>query len=1146
MTTDFVHLHTHSEYSLVDSLISIEDLISTAVEKKMRAIALTDHANFFAAIKFYQAAIKAGIKPILGADLWIENLKDVKKPFRLTLLCQNKIGYQNLIQLISKSYTEGQKFDRPLVQYTWLATHHEGLIALSGAQLGDIGQSLLQQQWHVAEERLECWKKIFPERFYIELIKTGNADETYYLSNALELAKHSQTPVVATNDVCFLQEEDFEAHETRICIQGGYTLNDPNRPNFYTAQQYFRDSETMESLFAEIPEALQNTIEIAKRCNLRLDLDNIYLPKFPVPNTLSAAEYLSEKSSGGLNARLKQAAIDPSKHTVYETRLQTELSVINKMGYAGYFLIVADFIGWAKANHIFVGPGRGSGAGSLVAFALGITNIDPLSYDLLFERFLNPERVSLPDFDIDFCMDNRDRVIEYVAKKYGHTNVSQIITFGTMAAKAVVRDVGRALGHPYGFVDKIAKLIPFELGITLSQALNQEEQLHRLYETDEEIKHLIDLAKKLEGLVKNAGKHAGGVVIAPSALTDFSPLYCEADEPHIVTQFDKDDIEKVGLIKFDFLGLRTLTIIDWTLQRIQKKSADSNSPPINIEMLPLDDEETFNTLRSCAITAVFQLESRGMKDLVKRLQPDSFEEIIALVALFRPGPLQSGMVDDFIDRKHGRAPIEYLHPSLESILKPTYGVILYQEQVMQIAQTLASYTLGEADLLRRAMGKKKPEEMAKQREKFVEGAKNNQIDETLANQIFYLMEKFAGYGFNKSHSAAYALLTYQTAWLKTHYPSEFMAAVLSSDMDKTDKVVRFHRECKEMKLTVLPPNINQSDYSFVANPQGEILFGLGAIKGVGFSAVENIIANRQKGPYRDLFDFCARVDLRKVNKRSIEALIQTGALDALGPHRAALLASLEKATLCAEQVNQKNKTGVLDIFHQAITPISLDLWVKTKAWSSEEQIAREKTLVGIYFTGHPLDAYQSDLKHLTTTNIHDLQLHENQSMTIAGIITQIRFMYNKRNQQIAFITIEDITSYIDVAIFSEVLESAREAVVKDQIVVIEGTLSVDSISGSSRMSARRLLTIEAARAQSLKQLSLRLSTENTTHAQIEALKHSLKQHAGNCCSISLHYINTIAAAKISLGAAWRVVPSDALLNNLRQLLGESSVILDYS
>ncbi|HHH47058.1 MAG TPA: DNA polymerase III subunit alpha, partial [Thiotrichales bacterium] len=863
MPPEFVHLRVHSEYSLVDGLVRIKPLMQAVASAGMPAVAVTDRNNLFAMVKHYRAALAAGIKPIIGADLWLANPDDPLTPFELVLLCQDRTGYLNLAELLSRAYLEGQHRGVPMVDPAWIEGHSEGLIALSGGRRGDVGAALVAGDEALAERRLQHWLALFPDRFYLELQRTGRAGEAECNRGSVALAAALDVPVVATNDVRFLRPEDFEAHEVRVCIHEGRTLDDPHRPREYSEQQYLRSPQEMAELFSDIPEALENSVEIARRCNYRLSLGKHYLPDFPVPDGMSMDEYFRQQAREGLERRL--AVLFPedtpereAKIAPYRERLETELDVIIQMGFPGYFLIVADFIQWAKANGVPVGPGRGSGAGSLVAYALTITDLDPIAYDLLFERFLNPERVSMPDFDVDFCMEGRDRVIDYVAERYGRDRVSQIITYGSMAAKAVVRDVGRVLGHPYGFVDRIAKLIPFEVGMTLDKALAQEEELQRLVEEDEEVAAIIEMAKSLEGLARNAGKHAGGVVISPSRLTDFTPIYCEEGSTSLVTQLDKDDVEAVGLVKFDFLGLRTLTIIDWALKTINAEREARGEPPVDIARIPLDDEATFRLLKDCRTTAVFQLESSGMKDLIRRLQPDSFEDIVALVALFRPGPLQSGMVDDFINRKHGRQKVEYPHPALEPILKPTYGVILYQEQVMQIAQVLAGYTLGGADLLRRAMGKKKPEEMAKQRAIFVSGATERGVDEATATYIFDLMEKFAGYGFNKSHSAAYALVSYQTAWLKAHYPAAFMAAVLSSDMDNTDKVVTLIDECRDMGLGVVPPDINRSGYRFVA-AGGEILYGLGAIKGVGQSAIEAMLEARDRdGPFRDLFDFCRR------------------------------------------------------------------------------------------------------------------------------------------------------------------------------------------------------------------------------------------------------------------------------------------------
>ena len=778
-------------------------------------------------------------------------------------------GYHNLSRLISRAYTEGQHLGVPMLEPEWLDGQTDGLICLSGGREGVLGRDLLGGRQTEAEQLARHWMQLFPDRFYLELVRTGRDDEERYIQQALQLASELDLPVVATNDVRFLTPDQFEAHEAKVCINEGRLLDDPRRPRMYSEQQYLRSPEEMVRLFADIPEAITNTVEIAKRCNVELTLGEHYLPDFPVPDGMTLAEFFSKESFEGLAERLPVLFPDETereqKRAEYESRLQIELDVINEMGFPGYFLIVADFIRWAKNNGVPVGPGRGSGAGSLVAYALKITDIDPLQYDLLFERFLNPERVSLPDFDVDFCMDGRDRVIDYVSRHYGRDHVSQIITFGTMAAKAVLRDVGRVLGHPYGFVDQLAKLVPFELKMTLSKALEQEPQLKERYDKEEEVRNLIDLALQLEGLTRNVGKHAGGVVIAPKKLTDYTPLYCEQNGAGLVSQYDKDDVESVGLVKFDFLGLKTLTVIDWAVKNVKAVLPAEEADKIDIAILPLDDKPSYDLLKRCETTAVFQLESRGMKELIKRLQPDNFEDIIALVALFRPGPLQSGMVDDFVNRKHGRAKVDYPHPDLEPVLKPTYGVIVYQEQVMQIAQVLAGYSLGEADMLRRAMGKKKPEEMAKQRQIFLEGAKNRGIEENTAGPIFDLMEKFAEYGFNKSHSAAYALVAYQTAWLKAHYPAAFMAAVLSADMDNTDKVVGLIDECRDMNLTVLPPDVNFSKIQFTVENETTIRYGMGAIKGVGESALAGIVSEREQGEaFTSLFDFCRRVELKKL------------------------------------------------------------------------------------------------------------------------------------------------------------------------------------------------------------------------------------------------------------------------------------------
>lgn len=1152
MTVKFIHLRVHTEFSLVDGLVRIDDLVQHAAKEGMPAVAVTDQANMFAAVKFYQAAEKAGVKPIMGAELWLENPEDIHKPFSFILLCQNNTGYLNLTQIISRGYTQGQQAGMAQIKREWIAELHEGLIALSGGRTGDLGHALLNQSAEEAQLLLNYWISIFGNRYYIELQRTGREQEDEYIKLALDIAYQANVPVVATNDVRFIAAEDFDAHEARVCIHDGYTLDDPKRPRLYSSQQYLRSPKEMQSLFADIPEALANTVAIAKRCNATLTLGKVFLPDFPIPAGYTSEEYFAEQSRLGLEKRLtilldRQAENFAEKRIPYDERLQVELDVINKMGFAGYFLIVADFIQWSKNNGIPVGPGRGSGAGSLVAYALGITDLDPLQYDLLFERFLNPERVSMPDFDVDFCMDGRDAVIEYVAQKYGRHCVSQIITYGTMAAKAVIRDVGRVLGHPYGFVDKIAKLIPMELGITLEKALADEPALRDRYQQEEDVAGLIDLALKLEGITRNAGKHAGGVVIAPTTLTDFSPLFCEPGSDHYVTQFDKDDVESVGLVKFDFLGLRTLTIINWAVQNVNARLTRENQPLIDINLIPVDDTPTYDLLKACATTAVFQLESRGMKDLIKRLQPDCFEDIIALVALFRPGPLQSGMVDDFIDRKHGRALVEYPHLDLEPILRPTYGVILYQEQVMQIAQVLANYTLGGADLLRRAMGKKKPEEMAKQRELFVNGASDRGVDAQLASDIFDLMEKFAGYGFNKSHSAAYALVAYQTAWLKAHYPAEFMAAVLSSDMDNTDKVVIFIDECHRMQLPISPPNINQGQYRFTVDTDGIIVYGLGAIKGVGEAVVDLIVQEReQHGSYSDLFDFCRRIDLRKANKRVLEALICSGAMDCFGIDRAVLMASVESAVQLAEAAARNHSLGQADLFGllpEEEAPAAA--YVNAKPWSETKRLQGEKNTLGMYFSGHPIEQYQAELATFISSKIINLEASYDKSVVIAGFVVAMRTLVTKRGDRMAFMSLDDRTGRIEIAVFSDVLAQCRDTLTSEQLLVVEGEVSVDDFNGGLRMSARRILTIEETREAYGKQLLLALTPELTQPAHIDKLQKVLRKYPGSRLPVNITYRSPQAECILQLQEPMHVKPTDDLFDEIRELLGNQAVKMEY-
>lgn len=1159
MPVPFVHLHLHTEYSLVDGIVRVKPLVKAVAAAGMPACAVTDQSNLFALVKFYKAAIGAGIKPIIGADVWVHNAQDPNQPGRLVLLCQDRAGYLNLNELISRSYIDGQHRGVPVVQKDWLREHSAGLIALSGGRAGDVGLALLAGNTALAEELLDDWLALFPDRYYLELQRTGREREEDYLHAAVELAARRDVPVVATNDVHFLAPEDFEAHEARVCIHDGRTLDDPRRPRRHSEQQYLKTPEEMAELFADIPEALENTVEIARRCNLELTLGRNYLPDFPVPAGLTMDEFFRQQAREGLEARLVKLfdATAPDfaeKRRPYDERLQIELDVIIQMGFPGYFLIVADFIKWAKANGVPVGPGRGSGAGSLVAYALTITDLDPIQYDLLFERFLNPERVSMPDFDVDFCMEGRDRVIDYVAEKYGRDKVSQIITYGSMAAKAVVRDVGRVLGHPYGFVDRIAKLIPFEIGMTLDKALEQEEQLRQAYENEEDVRAIIDLARSLEGLSRNAGKHAGGVVIAPSKLTDFTPLYCEAGGANLVSQFDKDDVEAVGLVKFDFLGLRTLTIIDWALATLNRQRAARGEEPVDIERVPLDDPAAFNLLKACQTTAVFQLESSGMKDLIRRLQPDTFEDIVALVALFRPGPLQSGMVDDFIARKHGRAKVEYPHPKLEPILKPTYGVILYQEQVMQIAQVLAGYTLGGADLLRRAMGKKKPEEMAKQREVFTEGAVANGVDANVATYIFDLMEKFAGYGFNKSHSAAYALVSYQTAWMKAHHPAPFMAAVLSADMDNTDKVVTLIDECQSMKLNVVPPDINRSDYRFTVAGEDTVIYGLGAIKGVGQAAIEGVMAEREaNGVFRDLYEFCRRVDLRKLNRRVLEALIRAGACDSLGENRATLMAQLPTALKLAEQSERDAGAGQVDLFGNAIeTEVAPVEAVSLPEWDEEIRLQGEKETLGLYLTGHPICRYEDELARITSGRLAALigngdapnSRSVDRQVVVAGLVIALRVRQTRRGSM-AFVTLDDRSARVEMRVFSDVFEHHRNLIAKDRVLVVEGVLGYDDYSGGQQLTADRLYDIGQAREIFARRVVIEVDDAKAGNGFLQSLAETLRPFREGKCPVWIDYRNRAARAQVALGREWNVRPADELLHRLHELAGEGHVQVEY-
>ncbi|WP_417761069.1 DNA polymerase III subunit alpha [Shewanella sp.] len=1148
----FIHLRVHSDFSMTDGLAKVKPIIAKTVSEGMPAVAITDQNNMCGLVKYYSAAHDNGLKPLIGIDLWVVVPGFEDEFCCLTALAMNNAGYQNLTQLTSKSYLRGYIRDRAAIDLDWLIEHNEGVLLLSGAKDGDVGRALLKGNNQQAAELISFYQQHFPDRYYLELLRTGRPDEERYLHLAVAAAEQYGLPVVATNQVVFMRREDFEAHEIRVAIHDGFTLADPRRPKKYSAEQYFKSEAEMCELFADIPEALQNTVEIAKRCNVTVRLHEYFLPNFPTGD-MSTEDYLVHRSKIGLEERLAflypDEAVRLEKRPEYDARLDRELGVINQMGFPGYFLIVMEFIQWGKDNGIPVGPGRGSGAGSLVAYALKITDLDPLEFDLLFERFLNPERVSMPDFDVDFCMDRRDEVIDHVAEMYGRDAVSQIITFGTMAAKAVIRDVGRVLGHPYGFVDRISKMIPAEPGMTLEKAFAAEPALPEAYEADEEVRDLIDMCRKLEGVTRNSGKHAGGVVISPTTITDFSPLLCDSEGKNPVTQFDKGDVEYAGLVKFDFLGLRTLTIIEWALDMINPRMAREGKEPIDIAAIDLADEASFRLLKRYETTAVFQLESRGMKDLIKRLQPDNIEDMIALVALFRPGPLESGMVDDFIARKHGQAKVAYPHPDFEheclkEILEPTYGVIVYQEQVMQIAQALAGYTLGGADMLRRAMGKKKPEEMAKQRGTFRAGAESQGVDPELAMKIFDLVEKFAGYGFNKSHSAAYALVSYQTLWLKTHFPSEFMAAVMSADMDNTDKIVTLVDECDRMGLKIIPPDVNKGLFKFTVDTEQNIVYGIGAIKGVGEGPVDTIIEARKSGPFKDMFDFCARIDLKKLNKRVIERLISAGALDGLGPHRAAMMATLPEAIKAADQHAKALALGQDDMFGLLNDDPGevKQQFVDCAPWPDKIWLEGERETLGLYLTGHPINQYLTELKQYTSARLKDVHPTERgKSVKVAGLVVATRVMTTKRGSKMGLLTLDDKSARLEVMLFTEAFEKFNHLLEQDRILICEGEVSFDDFSGGNRMTARNIIDMSEARNHFASAVELKLDAAKVSPAWLENLQQKVAPWRNGAVPLVIEYQQAHAQARFRMSDDWRINPSDELMLELETLLGSDRV-----
>lgn len=1143
----FVHLGIYTEFSITESIVRIPDLVNAAVKDQMPALALTDLSNLHAAVKFYNSCLKKGIKPLLGSTIRLDDAQH-----RATLLAMSNVGWKSLTEIVSRGFIEGQQLSIPCVKKEWVLEQHQDIIVLLG-QHSDVGQMLCSSNPQKAAPLLEAWIEKFGNRVYLALTRTDRPGEEDFIQEAAKLAAQYNVGVVAHNDVHFVEKEDFEAHEARVCIADGYVLADDRRPRLYSPEQHFKTSDEMIELFSDIPSAIENTYNIAKRCNVSLQLGTYFLPDYPIPDGFTIDTYFEHLSKVGLEERLdylypveKRGEDWPEIRKPYDERIDYEVGIILKMGFPGYFLIVMDFIQWAKNNGVPVGPGRGSGAGSLVAYSLKITDLDPLRYDLLFERFLNPERVSMPDFDVDFCIAGRDRVIDYVSRTYGREAVSQIATFGTMAAKGAIRDVARVLGKSYGLADRISKMVPTKpLGVDLATAIEMEPQLKDIVTNpsnpdNDDASEIWEMALKLEGITRNTGKHAGGVVIAPGKITDFSAVLCDEDGTSRVAQYDKDDVEAAGLVKFDFLGLRNLTVIEDAIQNINK-NRDSNDPLI-ISHVPLDDAKAYSVFADANTTAVFQFESVGMKRMLKEARPSKFEEIIAFVSLYRPGPMD--LIPDFIHRMHG-GDFEYLHPLLEGVLEPTYGIMVYQEQVMQTAQICAGYTLGGADLLRRAMGKKKPEEMVKQRQIFLAGAAEKGIDESTANHIFDYMEKFAGYGFNKSHAAAYALVAYHTAWLKAHYPAEFMAAVMSSEMQNTDSVVFLIDDCRNNGLEVLPPSVNMSTYHFHASDDKTIVYGLGAIKGVGEQAMQSVIdSRRQFGPYTDLFDFCHRIDLKKINKRTLEALIRAGALDCLGIERASLMAQLPEAVQAAEQARSNRESGIMDLFGE-VEEVQRKPAKPVKPWSDEVRLKGEKDTLGLYLTGHPIDVYRQELKAFIPVKLNEITATRRGVTTVyAGLVIDVANFPNR-----VVIVLDDGTARIEVSCNHERFQRFKDIIQVERVVVFEG--EIYEREGFERPMGRltKAFTLNEIRQKRANSIQIKLTEEFMQATLAKDLQNIILPF----CNVDMHQHITLqllidqpyAQAELQLGPQWKVAPLDELLAKLRDYFGKDNIYIEY-
>ncbi|MFM9906487.1 MAG: DNA polymerase III subunit alpha [Nitrospiraceae bacterium] len=1151
MASQFVHLHLHTQFSLLDGANQIEPLVQQIKSFNQPAVAMTDHGNMFGAIEFYRKAKEAGIKPIIGCEAYMAPgsrlaAKDSglahNDYYHLILLARNLTGYQNLIKLVSKAYLEGFYY-KPRMDKEILKEHHEGLIALSGCLSGEIpyliGQKDMDGAMAVAGEFQEIFGK---EHFYLEVQANGLDHQRVANSGLLEMSKKMGIPLVGTNDCHYLKKEDFRPHELMLCLQTGKTISDPNRMKFDTDQLYVKSTDEVTAAFTEFPEAVNNTCRIADNCDLQLTLNKTYLPQYKVPEPFTRETYLESLALAGLAARLKER---PSQilPAAYELRLREELTIICSMGFAGYFLIVWDIIKFARSRNIPVGPGRGSAAGSLVAYALRITDLDPLVYTLLFERFLNPERVSLPDIDMDFCMDRRGEVINYVVEKYGKDHVAQIITFGTLGAKAAIRDVGRVLEIPYAEVDRVAKLVPNQLNITLQQALDQEPKLQELVDTDARVKELMGIARSLEGLARHASTHAAGVVISEGPLTDHVPLY-KGSNDEVITQYSMGDVEKIGLVKFDFLGLKTLTMIKRAEDLINTRRP--NDPPLVMEQVSFDDPKTFALLASGKTIGLFQLESSGMRDLLTGLKPDRFEDIIAIIALYRPGPMD--LIPDFIKRKQGKIAITYETPELELILKDTYGVIVYQEQVMAIANKVAGFSLGQADILRRAMGKKKPEEMEKLRAQFLTGAKANKIPDKKAEKLYELIQKFAGYGFNKSHAAAYAAVCYQTGYLKAHYPTEFMAALMTTDMGNADKIVGYFSDCRDLNIKVLPPDVNESHKNFTV-VDNAIRFGLAAIKNVGEGAVESIIEIRNNtGPFKSFFEFCRRVDLHKVNKRMLEGLIKTGAFDSTGAKRSQLTAVLEQAVEEGAAAQRERDMGQTNMFGdelggpEAAEQFAAPALPNIPEWDQNERLKHERELTGFYISSHPLAPYEATIKALSTaTTISLPESSDGREVKLCGIITTVKSMLTKKGDKMAYITLEDLLGVVEIVVFPDLYKSAAALVVPECLVRVTGT--VDRGDKGTKIRGSKIEPLAEAQARMIKRVHIRLPGHLDITEQLSRLREVFQRHPGRTTISLMLSMDASQEAVTAPLPNLTVTPSQCFVADVEEILGKGAILL---